>query len=160
MSAKRGFHFPIYKHVGKCQTAQSLVEFALTLPLLLLILLGAVDLGRVFNASVAITNASREAARYGMSNLDDTTGIKARAIQEAAGSGITLTPSNIVIQCYISGAWGNCLDGSGNPLAHNGEQVRVTVNYTFSFVSLYIFKSGNIQLSDYTIMAVTSGLTE
>jgi Flp pilus assembly protein TadG len=160
MSAKREFHFQIYKHVRKCQTAQSLVEFALTLPLLLLILLGAVDLGRVFNASVAITNASREAARYGMSNLDDTTGIKDHAIQEAAGSGVTLNYSNIMIECYISGAWGNCLDDSGNPLAHNGEQIRVTVNHAFSLVSLYIFKSGNIQLSDYTIMAVTSGLTE
>jgi hypothetical protein len=44
--------------------AQSLVEFALILPLLLVLLLGGIDLGRVFFGSVALTNASRVGANY------------------------------------------------------------------------------------------------
>jgi hypothetical protein len=44
--------------------AQSLVEFALVLPLLLILLLGGIDLGRVFFGSVALTNASRVGANY------------------------------------------------------------------------------------------------
>jgi hypothetical protein len=43
--------------------AQSLVEFALLLPLLALLCLGAVDLTRAFYTYIALQNASREAAR-------------------------------------------------------------------------------------------------
>src|SRR5215467_14425433 len=42
---------------------QGLVEFAFLLPTLLLILLGAIDLGRVFYAYAAISNAAYQAAR-------------------------------------------------------------------------------------------------
>ena len=42
---------------------QGLVELTLVLPLLLVILLGAIDLGRVFYAYSAISNAAYEAAR-------------------------------------------------------------------------------------------------
>src|SRR5205814_8923866 len=42
---------------------QSLVEFALVMPLLALLFLGAVDLTRAFYTYIALQNASREAAR-------------------------------------------------------------------------------------------------
>jgi Flp pilus assembly protein TadG len=45
---------------------QSLVEFALLLPVLLLLLLGLFDLGRVVYAQHTITQDSREAARAGI----------------------------------------------------------------------------------------------
>jgi hypothetical protein len=44
---------------------QSLVEFALVTPLLLLVLAGAADLGRAFYAYVAIENAAKEGAFFG-----------------------------------------------------------------------------------------------
>ena len=42
----------------------ALVEFALILPVLILLLVGILDTGRVVNAYVTISNASREGARY------------------------------------------------------------------------------------------------
>ncbi len=42
---------------------QALVEMALVLPLLLLLLLGLVEFGRIFNAHLVLTAASREGAR-------------------------------------------------------------------------------------------------
>ena len=42
--------------------AQALVEFALLLPLLLVLILGAMDLGRVFYYKIVLTNAAREGA--------------------------------------------------------------------------------------------------
>src|SRR5438445_10072525 len=51
---------------ARCRPArhgQSLVEFALILPILALLFLGAVDLTRAFYYYVALENASREAAR-------------------------------------------------------------------------------------------------
>jgi hypothetical protein len=44
---------------------QSLVEFALLLPLLLVILLGVADFGRVFQAGIVMESASRAAAEAG-----------------------------------------------------------------------------------------------
>lgn len=44
---------------------QSIVEFALTMPLLLLLFAGAADLGRVFFNFVALENAVKEGALYG-----------------------------------------------------------------------------------------------
>lgn len=43
---------------------QSLVEFALTLPFLLVMLLVALDVGRLFFVYVGVQNAAREAAAY------------------------------------------------------------------------------------------------
>src|SRR5512135_486212 len=62
---------------------QAMVELALTLPMLFLILFGVVDLGRWSMAYVAIANASREAARYGMTNSTNPTGIATAAENEA-----------------------------------------------------------------------------
>ena len=50
--------------------AQSLVEFALVLPLLLVLLGEAIDLGRAFFARVAIDNAARVGAAYAAANAD------------------------------------------------------------------------------------------
>jgi hypothetical protein len=46
---------------------QSLVEFALILPILLLLLLGIIEGGRIVWAYITIQNAAREATRYGVS---------------------------------------------------------------------------------------------
>jgi TadE-like protein len=48
--------------VGRSHRGQSLVEFALTLPLLLVLLLGVADFGRVFAAGITLEAASRNAA--------------------------------------------------------------------------------------------------
>lgn len=47
------------------RNGQSLVEFALVLTPLLLVLLGIIQFGFIFNSYVTLTNATREAAREG-----------------------------------------------------------------------------------------------
>jgi len=44
--------------------AQALVEFALLLPILLLLVMGARDFGRMFYTKMILTNAAREGANY------------------------------------------------------------------------------------------------
>src|SRR3989475_6081649 len=48
-----------------CKKGQAIVETALLLPILMLLVMGTADLGRVFYYSIAVTNAAREAARQG-----------------------------------------------------------------------------------------------
>jgi len=43
---------------------QALVEFALVLPILVLILMGIIEFGRIFFAYLVITEMAREGARY------------------------------------------------------------------------------------------------
>lgn len=47
------------------QRGQSLVEFALLLPILVILLLGLLDLGRLFYAYVGVTGAAAEGADHG-----------------------------------------------------------------------------------------------
>ncbi len=60
------------------QRGQSLVELAVALPLLLLLLLGTIDLGRVFFDYIQLRGAVREGAGYGARAPSDAAGIEER----------------------------------------------------------------------------------
>lgn len=60
------------------ERGQSLVEFALVLTPMMLILLGIIQFGFVFNTYVTLTNATREAARSGSIYVYDRTLTKAQ----------------------------------------------------------------------------------
>ncbi len=53
-----------YRIKGRNLPSQALVEFALVLPLLLLLILGVMDFGRMFYIKMVLTNAAREGANY------------------------------------------------------------------------------------------------
>jgi Flp pilus assembly protein TadG len=120
---------------------QGLVEFALTLPLLILILVGVLDLGRLSFAAMTVTNAAREGARYGASNPGDTAGITSRAKNEAFGSTISPTQLTISTPTFPSGC------ALGNP-------IQVTVTYNFQFITTYVLGGGTIPVRSSMQMPV------
>jgi Flp pilus assembly protein TadG len=64
---------------------QELVEYALALPIFLMIVMGIVDLGRVVYYNSAIHNSVREGARYGIIYPADWVGIEAAVRNTAIG---------------------------------------------------------------------------
>lgn len=62
------------------ERGQAMLEMALVLPLLLLILLGIVDFGRVLLIQQTVTEAARDAARY--ASIGDTDAEVAQAIAD------------------------------------------------------------------------------
>ncbi len=118
---------------------QSLVEFALLIPVLMFVLAGVLDLGRAYYSYVMITNAAREGASYGASNptnigSDCTTPgtIKFAACQEAAGSNFALSASNITV--------------TESPDSSSGSSITVTVSVTFHLATGMILGLGEIPL--------------
>jgi len=98
--------------------AQALMEGALILPLLLILILGAVDFGRLYYTKIVLTNAAREGANYYATNMvcktsctfsDCSAGLKAVAIEAGASSGVTVVASEITLPavCATSGNSGS-----------------------------------------------------
>jgi len=78
---------------------QSLAEVALLTPLLLLLLVGTIEVGRFAYYSIEVSNAARAAVQYGAQSLadsKDTAGIQSAADKDAPdipGLGVTPTTS-------------------------------------------------------------------
>ncbi len=68
----------------KDHKGQTMVEFALVLPLLLILLMGTIESGRILYSYLIITNAAREGARAGAVGHADSEIIS--KIETAAGS--------------------------------------------------------------------------
>lgn len=60
----------------------ALVELAIILPVLIILVLGVIDLGRVFYSYEALVNATREGARYCALHPGDTPGTTDRVRRE------------------------------------------------------------------------------
>ena len=84
---------------------QSIIEMALLLPLMLVLIVGALEFGRVFFTKIIITNAAREAAYYLSVNPEDYNGGSApntvlAAQSEASNSGISDISVTIIPTSY------------------------------------------------------------
>jgi Flp pilus assembly protein TadG len=78
----------------------SVLELALVTPLLLLILLGIIDVGRYAQLSIVMAGAAREGVQYGAQSLvtaADTTGIQNAAVGDASS---ILTTSSVCVATW------------------------------------------------------------
>jgi Flp pilus assembly protein TadG len=94
------------------------VEFALVVPILLLIVFGIIDFGRALNAQIVLTGAARDGVRLAALGYPDAA-IQARVVAAAPDlSGVTATVA------------ASCPPGAG-PTAN----AQVNVSYSFSFIT-------------------------
>jgi Flp pilus assembly protein TadG len=80
---------------------QSMVEFALVLPVFILILIGLFDVGRAIHAYNTVANAARAGARVAIVNQDETE-IRDRVLE--MGGSIGLTDADVTLaSCSTAG---------------------------------------------------------
>lgn len=103
------------------EKGQALVEFALLVPIFLLLLFAVVDFGMGFYSWITVTNAAREGARLGAvlateQEIEDRVYLTSDLPNEAAKMTVTVT---------------NAADTGGDP----GESVVVEVNYDYDLIT-------------------------
>jgi Flp pilus assembly protein TadG len=141
----------------QCEGA-AIVEFAISASVLLLIVLGIIEFGFLWYQKQVITNASREAARYGVT-------------YQTTAAGARLAPHNItspktiqqVVNDYCTGripdgSWSIAISGAGYTAA-NGTDIKgwdlivqVTCQNRMDLLSGFIPGLANISFTAKTIM--------
>jgi len=118
----------LLKRLGGEQAAQ-LVEFALVLPMLLLVVLGIAEFGFIFQRYEVVTNAAREGARMAVLPGYTTADVDARVRVYVTQGKVptTVTNPNIAVTDVA------IVVGAGLPPIN---AKRVTVTYTHSYTFL------------------------
>jgi Flp pilus assembly protein TadG len=163
----------LFSHLRKAdkRNAQSLVEFALVLPIFLLLLFGIIEMARLVFFYSSVYTASREAARYGAGSglitssttvhyYEDCTGIKARAVN--VGKLVGLAASDVTIT-YDHGPdsngkitpLGNC--GTYSSAILLGDRVSVTASKTFKFI-VPVLNRKTINISSTSSRTIINGV--
>ncbi len=127
-------------------SGQGLVEFALMLPLLMLLVVGALDLGLAFYTKVQLENSAREGAYYMVYHSAEANAVanaKATVQLEAQSSGIPIALSDIVVQCVPNGA---CPSGGATTVV-------VTVSHQMA-MPVDVFHHGPLHLTNEARMLI------
>lgn len=124
-------------HGMRSDGGQSLVEFALALPVLLLLLLGLADFGRAFYYTTIISNAARAGAAYlsqnpaaGQLPAANVGSVKSKVCNETG-----LFAYNDPTNCTLTVRPPGLTDFTGYG---NGEDAVVSVTYDFRLISSYL----------------------
>jgi Flp pilus assembly protein TadG len=120
------------QRTARNDSGQSMVEFALLLPVFLALLLGAAELARLAYAAIEVANAARAGVQYGAQNRGtaaDTAGMKSAATSDAANIGsLQATPSTF---CTCSNGTSITCANTSACTARVFEYVQVDTSVTF-----------------------------
>ncbi len=134
----------IIRRRGKREGGQSLVEFALVLPIFLLVLFAIVDFGMAFHAWITVTNSAREGARLGAVRAPAADIVqRVRDTADSLGDDVVVTVTN----------------AEGDP----GESVVVDVSYGYSLITplagiVDVISAGTIDIGDSFTLSSTADM--
>lgn len=107
----------------KSQKGQAAVEFALVLPILLLLVCGVIDFGRILYTANALTTVCEQGARYASIYTTKTVDEVETYVKDNTASGIDKTPIHVTVN---------------PPPRVSGGTVTVTISYTMSYITPFI----------------------
>jgi len=137
-----------HQRLTRSERGQSLVEIALSLPLLLLLLSGLLDLGRLYFVYVALEDGAGEGALYLSINPECPT----------FDASVNCTdPNNADYRARTSGGlavdWSTADITLDRPVIGVGEPVKVTIRYQFGLVTPVIPRLLGIEQIPLTVEA-------
>jgi len=125
------------------QAGVAAVELAIILPLIVMILFGAIEFGLLFYNKAVITNATRVAARAGTSGVDDT------EMRNIIGSYCNANLINLGGNNSLDTATDIQIDG---PDGDNDITVTIDYGYNFVFSDLIGLNMNNLKIHADTVM--------
>jgi Flp pilus assembly protein TadG len=116
----------------RSQRGQTMTEFAIVLPIFLLLLLGIAQGGVAFHNFVQLTDATRAGARFGAPlDCSGTCDRTAKVVSKVKSSAANLTPGNVGVT--VTSTW------------VPGTDLRVCASYPFSINLIgLVVRSGNL----------------
>src|SRR5437899_3144892 len=122
-----------YRRKSRAEAGSAFIELGLFFPVLLLLLLGAIDFSRLYYASITLINAAEVGAQYGsktVTSSSDSSGMATAATNDASDlTGVTATAAQ---SCTCSGTSQAC-----NGTCGGTKHIWVTVNTSYAFNTLF-----------------------
>ena len=125
----------------KSEKGQALVEMAFMLPILLMLLFGITDFGRLFHVYLTLDHAGREAARTAAVGTEDT--IIIGKINDAT---ISLNKDG--------GKFNYTISQAGKSNRKSGDDVTITLTYKFDFLTPFVDLGDKFEVKNKTVMRV------
>jgi Flp pilus assembly protein TadG len=108
------------------ERGQNLVEFALILPIFMIIVLGTIDFGWALKSYITVVNSAREGARYGIVCPDTDNQIQQR-VSDFSNNQITSTDVTV--------AWKDASTNNSVARCTSEAYVEVTAGYDHDFIT-------------------------
>ena len=140
------------------ERGQAMLEFALTAPLLLILLLGLVEFGNGLNSYLTVVSAARDGARLGSQGSANASAIKAMIANETAR-----LPTTLDTTASCDPGPGVCIKGvsGSSPASYtfttpdgNTTAVYVRICYDHPLLIGLPFRNGPIRMCSSTTMRV------
>lgn len=138
---------------------QSLVEFVLVLPVLLVLVFGIIEFANAWRTSQIVTNAAREGARMAvLPQNDGVEGITTRVKSYLHNSSLDSAEAVVDVDCDSNGD--GTFDQQDQECSSSGGAQRINVQYDFTFSFLgpminFMSGSGGDQFGTITLDATT-----
>jgi hypothetical protein len=124
-----------------------MVEFAVVLPVMLLILAGIIEFGRIGSLGLRIAHAARVGAQYGSLNppddftLSDWSRLCEQRVRESLAAQPDIDPGRVTVQC---------MHIPGSPLG----RAHVEVQYSFSLLMGWTTAPGSLTIQRVAVLPV------
>jgi Flp pilus assembly protein TadG len=132
------------RRLASTETGAELIEMALVMPILLLLVMGIIDYGFLFQRYVVLTNAAVEGARVATMPGYSAADAQARVTEYASGGGIQGVVTPVVTPVTLPGAGGGTWPGT---------RVTVTHVYTLRYIAPILRLVGGSMAANVTLTA-------